>query len=172
MDLSRLEQRSESEWSLLDAAVHAPTAMHAEPLEFVVVQDKATLARAIRISQRGTGRRKRGSIATCTLVRSRQRRARSRRDSPALISTSSTTPARWPRVTCSREISQPCGIFSGECSRSWHTRPGSSRATSLWIAVASLTPIASGVGVGSPETRVGARNAAGLSRPDSRVLRR
>lgn len=30
---------------LLDAAVHAPTAMHEEPWEFVVVQDRATLRR-------------------------------------------------------------------------------------------------------------------------------
>src|SRR5581483_8927644 len=29
---------------LLDAAVHAPTAMHEEPWSFVVVQDRATLA--------------------------------------------------------------------------------------------------------------------------------
>ncbi len=31
--------------SLLDVAVHAPTALHAEPWAFVVIQDKATLAR-------------------------------------------------------------------------------------------------------------------------------
>jgi nitroreductase len=31
--------------SLLDAAVHAPTALHAEPWAFVIVQDKAALAR-------------------------------------------------------------------------------------------------------------------------------
>lgn len=38
--------------SLLDAAVHAPTAMHEEPWAFVVVQDKALLA---RVSDRAKG---------------------------------------------------------------------------------------------------------------------
>jgi nitroreductase len=32
-------------WTLLDAAVHAPTAMHEEPWEFVVVQDPSLLQR-------------------------------------------------------------------------------------------------------------------------------
>lgn len=39
--------------SLLDAAVQAPTALHAEPWAFVVVQDRPTLA---RLSDRAKGR--------------------------------------------------------------------------------------------------------------------